>query len=237
MRRRGYTLVEIIIVLAIVMILAALLLPVFNSVRGKARQTTCASNLRQIGLGVTMYRQDNDDRYPRGGDPTDINTDAWQGAFDGKFAQAAKELRPLPLVLQPYIKNSEIWRCPADTGFDYADTKVPIPLNARPSSFAVFGTSYYYRTELALRRRRNLTAFETKPPYTRHEAADINMIFDGKGTWHGGGQGDNIKSEEWRKGRYNVLMADGRVTYMTADEFNAAWSLRMTRPTPPVPAS
>ncbi|MDF2440792.1 MAG: hypothetical protein JWN98_1776 [Abditibacteriota bacterium] len=237
MRRRGFTLVEILLVLAIIGILAALLLPVFNSVRGRARQAACASNLRQIGLGVTMYTQDNDGRYPHGGDPTDINTDAWQSAFGGQFAQDAKELRPLPLVLQSYIKNSEIWRCPADIGFDYADTKVPIPLKARPTSFAAFNTSYYYRTELTLRRRRNLTAFETKPPYTRHEAADINMIFDGKGNWHGGGQGDNIKSEEWRKGRYNVLMADGRVTHMTADEFNAAWSLKMVRPAAPDPVS
>lgn len=237
MRRRGFTLVEIVVVLAIVMFLAALLLSVFGRVRHKVRQTTCASNLRQIGLGVMMYMQDSEDRYPRGGDPTDINTDAWNNAFNGEFAADAKALRPLPLVLQPYIKNSEIWRCPADTGFDYTDTKIPIPLKARPSSFDVFGTSYYYRTELTLRRRRNLVAYEAQPPYTEHGAAEINMIFDGKGTWHGDGQGDNIKSEEWRKGRYNVLMADGHVTYMTADELNAAWSLKMVRPASPAPGS
>lgn len=235
MRRRGFTLIEIVIVLGIVMILAALLFPVFNSVRSKARQATCASNLRQIGLGVMMYAQDSDGRYPRGGDPTDINTDAWQGAFNGEFAADAKALKPLPLVLQPYLKNSQIWRCPSDVGFDFADTKFPVPLKARPSSFDAFGTSYYYRTELALRRRRSLNAFETRPPYTRRGASDINMIFDGKGNWHGEGQGDPPTSEEWRKGRYNVLMADGRVANMTAAQFNDAWSLSMTPPASPAP--
>lgn len=235
MRRRGFTLVEIIIVLAIISILTALAFPAFYAARGKARQLSCASNLHQIGLGVMMYIQDNDDRYPRGGDPIDIDTTAWQGAFNGRFAEDAKALKPLPVVLKPYVKEAELWHCPADIGFDYADTVFPVPLKAHPSSFAAFGTSYYYRTEIALRRRRTLTAYEPKAPYTKHGASEINMIFDGKGNWHGGGQGDPPTSEEWNKGRYNVLMADGHVKNMSAAQCSVAWKLLLKHPKLSIP--
>jgi prepilin-type N-terminal cleavage/methylation domain-containing protein len=57
-RRRGFTLVELLVVIAIVAILAAILFPVFAQAREKARQTTCLSNLRQMGLGLQMYWQD-----------------------------------------------------------------------------------------------------------------------------------------------------------------------------------
>ena len=190
---------------------------------------SCASNLHQIGLGVMMYIQDNDDRYPRGGDPIDIDTNAWQRAFKGRFAADAKALQPLPIVLQPYVKDAELWHCPADTGFRFADMLHPIPLDAQPTSFAKFGTSYYYRTEIALRRRRTLTVYEPDAPYTKHGASEINMIFDGKGNWHGGGTGDPPTAEEWNKGRYNVLMADGHVVNMTAAQCGKMWKMRMTR--------
>lgn len=221
-RRRGFTLVEIVVVLAIVMLLAALLLPVLNSARVKGRQAACASNLRQLGLAVTMYTQDYDSLFPRGGDPTDINTNAWQNAFNGQFAQDVKELRPLPIVMQPYVKSQDIWRCPADTGFDVAETGSGVPLNARPTSYDAFGTSYFYRTELTLRRKIDLVGFERKPPHTQHGPSDINVLFDGVGLWHGSkGPGER---------RYNVLMADGHVENMTLDEFNTAWSLLLDSP-------
>src|ERR1700760_1989216 len=63
-RREAFTLIELLVVIAIIAILAAILFPVFAQVREKARQATCASNQKQIGLGILQYVQDNDEIYP-----------------------------------------------------------------------------------------------------------------------------------------------------------------------------
>ena len=60
--RRGFTLIELLVVIAIIAILAAILFPVFAQAREQARKTTCLSNLKQLGLGMTMYSSDNDEQ-------------------------------------------------------------------------------------------------------------------------------------------------------------------------------
>jgi len=57
-RQKGFTLIELLVVIAIIAILAAILFPVFAKAREKARQATCASNLKQLGMTLTMYSQD-----------------------------------------------------------------------------------------------------------------------------------------------------------------------------------
>ncbi|MBM3475983.1 MAG: DUF1559 domain-containing protein [Armatimonadetes bacterium] len=99
-RRKGFTLIELLVVIAIIAILAAILFPVFARAREKARQTSCLSNLKQLGLGVNMYVTDNDETYPPfaympvPGNPATAVT-----AFDS---------------VTPYIKNRQILLCPND---------------------------------------------------------------------------------------------------------------------------
>ena len=64
--RYSFTLIELLVVIAIIAILAALLLPALVSAKEKARRASCQSGLKQLGLAVTMYGGDNQDRVPTG---------------------------------------------------------------------------------------------------------------------------------------------------------------------------
>lgn len=101
MRRAGFTLIELLVVIAIIAILAAILFPVFARAREKARQSSCLSNQKQLGLAWTMYVQDYDENIP----PYSLRT--WNPASWGpKWFQ----------LIQPYIKNEQILVCPSDRG-------------------------------------------------------------------------------------------------------------------------
>ncbi|MGO8670158.1 MAG: DUF1559 domain-containing protein [Capsulimonadaceae bacterium] len=86
-RRAAFTLIELLVVIAIISILMALLFPVFASAREKARQISCLSNMRQVGMALMMYVDDYDDYYPQE-HPTAMNPAvgvAPAGDFDGSL--------------------------------------------------------------------------------------------------------------------------------------------------------
>jgi prepilin-type N-terminal cleavage/methylation domain-containing protein len=95
--RRGFTLIELLVVIAIVAVLAAILFPVFAQAREKARQTTCGSNLRQIGFAIAMYRDDYE-HYP----PIDAGFVPWMEARPGVKG-----------LIEVYTKSEGIRQCPS----------------------------------------------------------------------------------------------------------------------------
>lgn len=70
-QRLAFTLIELLTVIAIIGILAAILIPTVASVRDSAKSSVCVSNLRQIGLAASIYALDNNDRLPNAGTGTD----------------------------------------------------------------------------------------------------------------------------------------------------------------------
>jgi prepilin-type N-terminal cleavage/methylation domain-containing protein/prepilin-type processing-associated H-X9-DG protein len=96
-RKRAFTLIELLVVIAIIAMLAAILFPVFASSKVSAKKAVCASNMRQIGLGLQMYADDYDGRLPSSSHTVYEEEQGWI------------------FLLRPYLGNvNEIRICPAD---------------------------------------------------------------------------------------------------------------------------
>jgi type II secretory pathway pseudopilin PulG len=122
-RRWGFTLVELLAVIATIAILAALLLPILGRAKIKAQRTACSSNLRQLGLAWMMYYDDNSgylvESYPVN------NPTVWVQGDMTKLEEATNADLIQQGKLYPYQQNISIYRCPTDKGVNIGGTPTP----------------------------------------------------------------------------------------------------------------
>ncbi|MGQ9525573.1 MAG: DUF1559 family PulG-like putative transporter [Armatimonadota bacterium] len=225
--KAGFTLVELITVIAVIAVLAGILLPVLASARASARNSVCTSNLHQLGVAFQAYVQDYDDLLPYGIDFADkYNASRWSHPFIPDAADRIETLarlnRMLPEVMSAYVKDRELWHCPADVGLAFTDFSHIIGgyYTGGESAFDAFGMSYGYRTELALLE---------KPLTSLRTPSKVNVLADSAGYWHtryhrsprSMGAGDVIDQSKWA---FNVLFADWHVKYVGSEEYTRiAW--------------
>jgi prepilin-type N-terminal cleavage/methylation domain-containing protein len=103
--RKGFTLIELLVVIAIIAILAAILFPVFAKAREKARQTSCTSNLKQLGLGFIQYVQDYDEKWPGG---------IWAGTGNSNAHNDTNQAAWATQIYS-YEKSTGVYKCPDDS--------------------------------------------------------------------------------------------------------------------------
>ena len=183
MRRKGFTLIELLVVIAIIAILAAILFPVFARAREKARQTSCLSNLRQLGVAQLMYLSDH------------------EGSFQ-------RELQGMPVAksLGPYVRNVGVFGCPSTEsrhGYSYAQnnnlTRCHMPIYGCPSMtdamvkrpaqvwmFADNAWSSAYPQDEAFKTYGLLTYYPVYNPLCSgmHNGGDNFVMVDGHAKWY-----------------------------------------------------
>lgn len=94
MKRRGFTWIELVVVLAIVLIIAAILFPIFARPKVGDRRTPCSSNLRQVGLAIKQYTQDNNEFFP--------------------MVKGAGSSYGWADAIQPYMKSVQLLQCQSE---------------------------------------------------------------------------------------------------------------------------
>jgi len=197
-RASGFTLMEVLIVIAILSVLAAILIPVFLSARERARQSVCAGNLGQLYKVVALYSEDNDGFRPMYA----VGASGYQ--VNGKEVDIPDQSAELVQSLQPYAHSTEIWFCPDDPlrGNPYG---IPGVLKRHPA------TSYDSSNVFRVHRSGPPTPLPLLP--TRLSATQVYLFEDDIMPYMSETPDDTYLYTHSR--RFNIVFCDGHVRSMS----------------------
>lgn len=143
MKKNGFTLIELLVVIAIIALLMGILMPSLNSAKEQARKIRCGANLKQIGVGLVLYSEEEDGKLPENVDPGHPYT-AFRG--DGDYATGPNGSTPMKLGLlysTGILKEPRIFYCPSSKidWLKFKNYNNPAPWGTLPQ---------YYNTEMVL---------------------------------------------------------------------------------------
>ncbi len=111
--RHGFTLIELLVVIGIIGVLAGLLLPVLSAAKKRAAQAACINNMKQLGLGMRMYTDDNHDTFPgMASEHVGFQANDW---IYWRTNSAYPQVQQSPIVLTLANTTPKLFRCPLDT--------------------------------------------------------------------------------------------------------------------------
>ncbi len=208
LNRSGFTLVELLVCIAIIGLLAAMLMPALGRAYESGRRALCTNNLRQMGMAFMMYLEENQQTYPAAQDPT--TGDPWVWLWMGRGWQ------PLLEVYVPHGENNEgIFWCPNDSRSvqDYART-----------SYA-YSMAFYHSVE-QINAMDNAADTYAQPVKTIPQRA-ANVLYPSKkilvGEWYANHSAFGMDKGWFGPGGSRLyLFADGHVEYLRWDALRPA---------------